>query len=104
MYIYIYIYIYICIYIYVCVCGCVYLYRIMWTCLPSAFLCAGRFSSDEFMFCHRADLLTITLGRAVPNLAPRTMRVSMTNGRRNGLNFGRKVDPCPGSRRRWGVW
>jgi len=35
------------------------------------------------------------------NLEPETMRVDVTNGRRNGLNIGRKVGPCPGSRRRW---
>ena len=41
------------------------------------------------------------LGRSVPNLEPGTMRVYITNGPRNGLNIGRKVGPCPGSRRRW---
>ena len=39
--------------------------------------------------------------RSVPNLEPGTMRVYVTNGQRNGLNIGRKVGPCPGSRRRW---
>jgi len=29
------------------------------------------------------------------------MRGYVTNGPRNGLNIGRKVGPCPGSRRRW---
>jgi len=29
------------------------------------------------------------------------MRVYVTNGPRNGLILGRKVYPCPGSRRRW---
>jgi len=29
------------------------------------------------------------------------MRVNVTNGRRDGLNIGRKVGPCPGSRQRW---
>jgi len=41
------------------------------------------------------------LGRSGPNLEPGTMRVYVTNGPRNGLNIGRKVGPCPGSRRRW---
>ena len=36
-----------------------------------------------------------------PNLEPGTMRVHVTNGRRNGLNIGRKVGPFVGSRRRW---
>jgi len=41
------------------------------------------------------------IGRSGPNLKPGTMRVYVTNGRQNGLNIGRKVGPCPGSRRRW---
>jgi len=41
------------------------------------------------------------LGRSGPNLKPGTMRLYVTNGPRNGLNIGRKVGPCPGSRRRW---
>jgi len=39
--------------------------------------------------------------RSGPNLESGTMRVYITNGPRNGLNIGRKVSPCPGSRRRW---
>jgi len=41
------------------------------------------------------------LRRSGPNLEPRTMRVYLTNGPRNGLNIGSKVGACPGSRRRW---
>jgi len=41
------------------------------------------------------------VGRSGPNLEIGTMRVYVTNGPRSGLNIGRKVDPCPGSRRRW---
>jgi len=41
------------------------------------------------------------LGRSGPNLEPGTMRVYVTNSPQNGLNIGRKVGPCPGSRRRW---
>jgi len=43
----------------------------------------------------------IGLERSGPNLEPRTMRVYVTNGRRNGLSIGRKVGLCPGSWRRW---
>jgi len=39
--------------------------------------------------------------RSGPNLEPGTIRVYVTNGPRNGLHIGRKVGPCPGSRRRW---
>jgi len=35
------------------------------------------------------------------NLEPGTMHVYVANGPRNGLNIGRKVGPCPESRRRW---
>jgi len=41
------------------------------------------------------------LGKSGPNLEPVTMRVCVTNGRRNGLNIGTRVGPCPGSLRRW---
>jgi len=41
------------------------------------------------------------VGRSGPNLEPGTMLVDVTNGPRNGLHIGRKVGPCPGSRRRW---
>ena len=41
------------------------------------------------------------LGRAGPNLEPGPMRVYVTNGLRNSLGIGRKVGPCPGSRRQW---
>jgi len=40
------------------------------------------------------------LGRSGPNLEFGTMRVYETNSPRNGLHIGRKVGPCPGSRRR----
>jgi len=39
--------------------------------------------------------------RSGPNLEPGTMRVYVANSSRNGLNIGRKVGPCPGTRRRW---
>jgi len=42
-----------------------------------------------------------TVGRSGPNLEPGTMRVYITNGPRTGLNIGRKVSPCTGSRRWW---
>ena len=41
------------------------------------------------------------VARSVPNLEPGKMCVYVTNGTQNGLNIGRKVGPCPGSRRRW---
>jgi len=34
-------------------------------------------------------------------LEPGTMRMDVTNGPRNGFIIGRKVGPCPGTRRRW---
>jgi len=43
----------------------------------------------------------VVLGRSGPNLEPGTMRVYAFNVPRNGLNIGRKVGPCPESRRRW---
>jgi len=43
------------------------------------------------------------VGRSGPNLEPGTMRVYVTNGPRNGLNIGKKIGPCSGSRRR-GCW
>jgi len=45
--------------------------------------------------------IRFVLGRSGPNLEPGTMRVYATNGPRNGLNIGRKVRLCPGSRGRW---
>jgi len=39
--------------------------------------------------------------RSGPNLEPGKMRVCVRNGPRNGLNIGRRVGSCPGSRRRW---
>jgi len=50
---------------------------------------------------YSASMAPSFLGRSGPNLEPGTMRVYVTNGPRNGLNIGRKVGPCPGSRRRW---
>jgi len=47
------------------------------------------------------DSHEVNVGRSGPNLEPGTMRVYVTNGPRNGLDIGRKVGPCPGSRRRW---
>jgi len=44
-----------------------------------------------------------SLGRSCPNLEPGTTRVYENNGPRNGLDSGRKVGPCPGSRRRWAL-
>jgi len=49
----------------------------------------------ELFFCRGQ------VGRSGLNLEPGTMRVYVTNGPRNGLNIGRKVGLCPGSRRRW---
>jgi len=43
------------------------------------------------------------VGISGPNLEPGTMRVYITNGPQNGLNIGRTVGPCPGSRSRWVV-
>jgi len=48
------------------------------------------------LFC-----LSVRVGRSGPNLEPGTMRVYVTNGLRNGMHNGRKVVPCPESRRRW---
>jgi len=47
---------------------------------------------------HRASIDSL-LGRSDPNLEPGAVRVYVVNGPRNGLNIGRKVSPCPGSRR-----
>ena len=41
------------------------------------------------------------VGRSGPNLEPKMMRVYVTHGPRSGLDIGRKVGPCLGSRRRW---
>jgi len=54
----------------------------------------------------RRDVLVLVgadvqIERAGPNLEPGTVRVYVTNGRRNGLNIARKVGPSPGNRRRW---
>jgi len=43
---------------------------------------------------------TPTVGRPGANLELGTMRVNVTNGRRDGLSIGRKVGPCLGNRRR----
>jgi len=47
----------------------------------------------------RCEKYSEPVGRSGPNLEPGTMRVYVTNGRRNGLNICKKVGPCPGSRR-----
>jgi len=59
--------------------------------------------TDLFQFLEmvRMQISTKYIGRSGPNLEPGTMRVHVTNGPRNGLNIGRRVGPCPGSRRRW---
>jgi len=41
------------------------------------------------------------VGRSGPNLEPGTMRVYVSNGRRNGLEIGWKVGLYPGGRKRW---
>ena len=91
--------VYLCIHIYVCVYVCVVWWVGLRGCVcvrECVCVCVCVYNGASYEAAQ-----TPYLRRPGPKLEPGTVVVYVINASRNGLNIGRKVGPCPGSRRWW---